>query len=152
MTNRIMNKKTIVSTLRLRRIAIVVFALVAMAGQAKGKVTVWENPSTEYGTSYGEIIEGGLSATSTVMWWRSWNKSALEDATKHGNRVICTPNSEFYLDYEEDAKALGNIYRFNPTPATLNDQQQKLVLGVQGNLWTEWVPTRERMFYQAFPV
>ena len=100
---------------------------------------------------WDEIIEGGLSATSTVMWWRSWNKSALEDATKHGNRVICTPNSEFYLDYEEDAKALGNIYRFNPTPATLNDQQQKLVLGVQGNLWTEWVPTRERMYYQAFP-
>ena len=100
---------------------------------------------------WDEIIAGGLSATSTVMWWRSWNKPALEDATRHGNHVICTPNSVFYLDYEEDAKIMGDIYHFDPTPATLNDQQKNLVLGVQGNLWTEWVPTRERMFYMAFP-
>ena len=99
---------------------------------------------------WDEIIAGGLSATSTVMWWRSWNKTAIEDATKHGNRVICTPNSVFYLDYEEDGKILGDIYHFNPF-STSATPQDSLILGVQGNLWTEWVPTRERMYYQAFP-
>ena len=100
---------------------------------------------------WDEIIAGGLSPTSTVMWWRSWNKPALEDGTRNGNHVICTPNAPFYLDYEEDPKTLGEIYHFNPTPATLTEQQRQLVLGVQGNLWTEWVPTRERMYYMAFP-
>ena len=99
---------------------------------------------------WDEIIAGGLSATSTVMWWRSWNKDAIQQAVRHGNRVICTPNSVFYLDYEEDGKILGDIYHFNPF-STSATPQDSLILGVQGNLWTEWVPTRERMYYQAFP-
>lgn len=40
-----MNKKTILSIL---------LVLMAMAGQAKEKTMVWEQPATEYGTSYGD--------------------------------------------------------------------------------------------------
>ena len=100
---------------------------------------------------WDEIIAGGLSATSTVMWWRSWNKDAIQQAVRHGNRVICTPNSQFYLDYDPASLDLSDIYNFNAQPGDITPEQQKLVIGVQGNLWTEWVPTRERMFYMAFP-
>lgn len=100
---------------------------------------------------WDEIIEGGLSATSTVMWWRTWAPNTMKQTTSHGNKFICTPNSPFYLDCDEDSKTMGNIYRFNPQPDYLTEKEKALVLGVQGNLWTEWVPTRNRMMYMAFP-
>ena len=48
---------------------------------------------------WDQIIEGGLSETSTVMWGRSWSKDASKEATALGNKVIYTPNAPFYLDY-----------------------------------------------------
>lgn len=99
---------------------------------------------------WDEIIAGGLSHTSTVMWWRNWSPDAPKQTTSHGNRLICTPNGQFYLDYQEDKNSVPNIYNFDPFKG-LNDKEQKFVLGVQGNLWTEWVPSVDRMWYQAFP-
>ena len=101
--------------------------------------------------AWDETISGGLSATQTVMWWRSWAPTAPKETTSHGNNLICTPNGEFYLDYDEDGKSIGKIYNFNTELDGLSAEEQQRVLGVQGNLWTEWVPTRERMFHMAFP-
>lgn len=100
---------------------------------------------------WDEIIEGGLGATSTVMWWRTWAPDAMKQTTSHGNKFICTPNVPFYLDYDEGGKSLKSLYAFNPQPDKLTDAEKALVLGVQGNLWTEWVPSRNRMMYMAFP-
>ena len=99
---------------------------------------------------WDEIIEGGLSPTSTVMWWRSWCPDAPELTAGHGNSLICTPNSAFYLDYDEDPSSLEKIYDFDMT-AGLPVERQHLVLGAQGNIWCEWIPTRERMHYKAAP-
>ena len=100
---------------------------------------------------WDEIIDGGLSATSTVMWWRTWNPTAMKKTTSHGNNIILTPNSPFYLDYDEGKKTLAEIYDYDAQPTNLNAAEQDRVLGVQGNLWTEWVPTRQRLYYMAFP-
>lgn len=100
---------------------------------------------------WDEIIEGGLSKTSTVMWWRSWKPQAPKQATSHGNRFICTPNTQFYFDYTEDHNALGKIFDFDPLGGGLTEAEKKLVMGVQGNLWSEWIPTRQRLFHMAFP-
>ena len=99
---------------------------------------------------WDETIEGGLTPNSVVMWWRSWAPESPKKATAQGNPVICTPNSEFYIDYQETGTSIPAIYDFDPMKG-LNAQEQKLILGVQGNLWTEWVPSYDRMWYQAFP-
>lgn len=99
---------------------------------------------------WDEIIDGGLTANSAVMWWRSWAPNSPKQATSHGNQLICTPNSEFYIDYQEDKNSIPSIYHFDPIKGLNADEQQR-VLGVQGNLWTEWVPSMNRMWYQAFP-
>ncbi|MDO4180055.1 MAG: family 20 glycosylhydrolase [Bacteroidales bacterium] len=99
---------------------------------------------------WDEIIEGGLSETATVMWWRDWVKDAAAKATAHGNKVIFTPNGNFYLDYQEDKNSITNLYNFDPT-AGLSAEQQALIRGVQGNIWCEWIPSNERMQYMAVP-
>ena len=58
---------------------------------------------------WDEIIEGGLSETATVMWWRSWAKLAPSQTTGQGNDIIFTPNAPFYLDYAQDKKSVINI-------------------------------------------
>ncbi len=99
---------------------------------------------------WDEIIEGGLSKTATVMWWRSWVKDAAAKATGHGNHVIFTPNGQFYLDYQEDKNSIPSIYNLDMTEG-LTPQQQELIMGVQGNIWCEWIPSNERMQYMAVP-
>lgn len=100
---------------------------------------------------WDEIIEGGLSETSTIMWWRSWAKNASREATAHGNKVIYTPNSPFYLDYQQDKKSVRAIYDYVPELEGMTTEQQQLIMGVQGNIWCEWIPSRERMLYMAAP-
>ena len=99
---------------------------------------------------WDEIIEGGLSKTATVMWWRSWVKDAATKATAQGNPVIFTPNGQFYLDYAEDKNSMASIYNLDTTD-NLTPEQQSLILGVQGNIWCEWIPSNARMQYMAIP-
>lgn len=101
--------------------------------------------------AWDEVIEGGLTPNTAIMWWRSWKPQAPKQATSHGNHFICTPNREFYIDYQEDQYSIPKIYAFDPLGGGLTDAEKALVLGVQGNLWTEWVPSFDRMWYQAFP-
>lgn len=100
---------------------------------------------------WDEIVEGGLSGTSTVMWWRSWAPNSVPEATAHGNDVILCPNANFYFDALPDKFTIQNLYSYNTDLAGLTPAQRKHILGVQGNLWTEWIPTRERAQYMAFP-
>lgn len=100
---------------------------------------------------WDEIIEGGLSKTSTVMWWRNWAPKAVPTATAHGNNVILCPNANFYLDAQQDKSSVENLYNYNTDLPGLSPEQRKHILGIQGNLWTEWVPSRERVQYMAFP-
>ena len=100
---------------------------------------------------WDEIIEGGLSETATVMWWRSWAKLAPSQTTGQGNDLIFTPNAPFYLDYAQDKKSVPNIYNYEPMKEVPDADKQHLVKGVQGNIWCEWIPSRERMHYMAAP-
>lgn len=95
---------------------------------------------------WNEILEGGISNTSTIMWWGSWVKDAPEQTVKHGNDLIYTPNTEFYLDYEEDNNSVRKIYNFDAR-RQFSDAEMEHVLGVQGNVWCENIPTEDRMFY-----
>lgn len=100
---------------------------------------------------WDEIQDGGLSETATVMWWRSWVPNSVPDATAQGNKAVLSPNFNMYLDYEQDKNSIPNIYNYNPILEGLTPEQAKLILGVQANLWCEWVPSMERAEYMAFP-
>lgn len=100
---------------------------------------------------WDEIMEGGLSETATVMWWRSAEKEVVEKVTAKGNNVIMCPNYDYYLDYPEAGSALKRIYDSMTAFDGLSDRQKTKILGVQGNIWTEFIPSREWMQYMSFP-
>lgn len=110
---------------------------------------------------WDEILEGGLAPEATVMSWRGEQGGIT--AARSGHDVIMTPGSALYLDhYQADPhfqpKAIGGylpiktVYDYDPVPAdSLTAEQQANILGAQGNLWTEWVPTKEHAEYMIFP-
>lgn len=109
---------------------------------------------------WDEILEGGLAPNATVMSWRG-NAGAIE-AAKQGHPVILTPNSHCYFDYYQSDNAnepiaiggflpLEKVYSFEPIPKELNKEQSTYVLGGQGNVWTEYMSTSEKVEYMAFP-
>lgn len=99
---------------------------------------------------WDEIIDGGLSPTATIMWWRNWAPDAVPTATAQGNKAIISPAFSMYLDYLESEKTLRNTYEFNPVAENLSEAQAANILGVQGNLWCESVPSMRRIENQYF--
>lgn len=109
---------------------------------------------------WDEILDGGLAPNATVMSWRG-NEGGLR-AIRAGHRAIMTPGEYCYLDAYQDAphtqpEAFGGylplrkVYGYNPVPDTLSVAQQKLLYGVQGNLFAEYIPTEEHMEYMMYP-
>lgn len=101
---------------------------------------------------WDEVVEDGLLDKSVISWWRSWCTDAVHKATAAGMKTIICPNSHLYFDYEQKSDFLKKIYDMDVVPSGLSDTQKSLVWGVQCNVWTEWIPTMERMEYMVFRV
>lgn len=109
---------------------------------------------------WDEILEGGLSPEATVMSWRGMQGGIA--AAQQGHDVIMSPTSHCYFDYYQSSSpdeplAIGGylplekVYAFEPVPAELTPEQSRHILGAQGNVWTEYLPTWDRVEYMAFP-
>ena len=100
---------------------------------------------------WDEIAEGGLTKDAHVMWWRNWAPEALVTAAKNGNSMIITPNNKYYFDFKNEQTTLQQVFDYEPVPSDFTPEQEKLVMGIQANLWSEWIPNFERLQYQTFP-
>ena len=110
---------------------------------------------------WGEILEGRAPSDAVVMSWRGSEGGIA--AAKLGHDVIMTPNSHFYFDYyqslDTDAEPFGiggyipmeQVYSYDPAFPELTPEQQKHILGVQANLWTEYVLSDEHLEYMLLP-
>jgi hexosaminidase len=117
---------------------------------------------------WDEIREGGLAPSATVMCWQGDGIGAAEASAKEGHDVVMAPNQRLYFDHyqrpekEELAKGVefetiggfrpvDNVYSYEPVPTALSAEQAKHVLGVQGQLWTEYMHDWKKVEYMAFP-
>ncbi len=109
---------------------------------------------------WDEILDGGLGQGPTVMAWRGMDKAV--EAVHGGKDVVMAPTEFTYLDYYQGPKdkeplsiggdvRLDKVYSFEPLPKALDDAGQKRILGAQGQLWAEYIPTPEHAEYMAFP-
>jgi len=108
---------------------------------------------------WSEIREGGLAKNAAVM---DWIGGAVE-AASDGHKVVMSPTSNCYLDYYQstnhatEPKAIGGylplslVYELEPIPAKLDPRFAGNILGVQGNLWTEYVAGFKHAEYMMYP-
>jgi hexosaminidase len=100
---------------------------------------------------WDEIIEGGISPTAIVMYWRGWVPDAPVKAAKNGNTVIMAPGDPLYFDNSPDQYSVFKVYHFNPIPSTLNQQEAEAIIGAQAQLWSENIPSENRADYMYMP-
>lgn len=105
---------------------------------------------------WDEILEGGIGREAVIMSWRGVKGGIT--AAKAGNLVIMAPNTHMYLNHYQSnmlfeplahgrVASLEWVYSFNPIPDVLTPEEAKKVLGIQGNVWTEYLPTYHWRIY-----
>lgn len=108
---------------------------------------------------WDEILEGGLPKGAAVMSWRG--PSGGIAAAKQGHDVVMSPNNFAYLDYAQGLPGdtheyigghvpLAKTYSLNPTDG-IPEAMQHHVIGVQGNLWSEYMWTAADQQWKAWP-
>ncbi len=100
---------------------------------------------------WDEILEGGMSKSALMMYWRGWIPDAPVKAVKQGNDVVMSPTSHCYFDFGQDAGTLEHVYGFEPVPEGLTAEESVHILGGQGNIWTEYIPSEARADYMSMP-
>lgn len=125
------------------------------------RIEGWLNEHGRRLVGWDEILEGGLALNATVMSWRG-SQGGI-DAANAGHDVIMSPNTYCYLDYyqgedlESEPAAIGgyiplkNAYQFKVIPDEIDPEKAHHILGGQGNIWTEYMPTSEQVEYMAYP-
>jgi hexosaminidase len=111
---------------------------------------------------WSEILQGGLAQNATVMDWIGGGAEAASE----GHDVVMSPASPVdysYFDHYQsrdrakEPRAIGGflpletVYSFEPIPAKLDPTLQHHILGAQGNLWTEYIPSFKHLEYMAYP-
>ena len=110
---------------------------------------------------WDEILEGEIAPNATVMSWRGV-EGGLE-AVRMGHDAIMVPYTHLYLDYyqskdkENEPLAIGGyvpvelVYSFEPFTEDMTDEEKSHILGIQANLWTEYIPTDAQLEYMLLP-
>jgi hexosaminidase len=109
---------------------------------------------------WDEILEGGLAPNATVMSWRGEEGGIIAAKQKHN--VIMSPGETCYFDfYQEDPEfaplamkgflPLDSVYGYDPLPAELTEEEQSYIIGVQANIWGEYIQTTDYFEYMTFP-
>jgi len=109
---------------------------------------------------WDEILEGGLAPGAAVSSWRGYQGGIT--AARAGHDVVMCPEQQVYLDHRQApgddepmpigyVRTLEDVYRFEPVPPQLTQEEARHVLGTQANVWTEVMGSQARVDYQVFP-
>lgn len=121
--------------------------------QMNTKILVWD-----------EMADAGLQADHTlIFWWRHDQPKQLKIALNNKYQVVLCPRLPLYFDFVQDSthqygrkwgklyNPIQQVYDFDPLKLVDDPGQAPYILGIQGNLWTETVPTIQRLDYLLFP-
>lgn len=125
-----------------------------------GRVERFVNSKGRRIVGWDEILEGGLAPNATVMSWRG-TKGGL-DAMGAGHDVVMTPGEACYLDFTQDAPfkeplsiggylPLSKVYAYDPVAEIPDSVDTRHLLGVQANLWSEYVADDSHAEYMYYP-
>ena len=107
---------------------------------------------------WDEILDGGAVESTVTLSYRGHAPAAK--ALSRNMYTILTPNRWCYLDYNQQDLDEGGqgmflpmrkVYNYFPKVDSMPEQSRKYILGLQGSVWGEYIPSPERMEYMAFP-
>ena len=109
---------------------------------------------------WDEVLQGGVGPDATIMSWRGINGGVT--AAKAGHDVVLSPAPSLYFDFRQaegrnepsgrnPIVTLRDVYDFDPAPAELTADERRHIIGVQANVWTEYIREQDNVGYAVFP-
>ena len=110
---------------------------------------------------WDELLGCDIAPSATIMSWRGAEPGA--EGAKLGHDVIMSPVGPLYFDYYQTSSTwneptafggcntLKKVYDFEPIPTELPEAARRHIIGVQANLWTEYITCEPQIQYQVLP-
>lgn len=101
--------------------------------------------------AWDEVLEGDVPDGVSILAWRG--PVAMREALRRGIPVIACPDLEVYLDYPQSDSTEEPIRVGPPLPIerVYSLRVEQGAVGGQANVWTEHLPTRDRVDFAMFP-
>ena len=101
---------------------------------------------------WNEILAAdNLDKTIIAQYWTPERDKNAEKHANSGGSIIMSNHKSFYFDMPYGKYPLKNTYDYSPERFGVNKQNIKNVLGVEGEVWTEWIDSAERLDMMLFP-
>lgn len=102
---------------------------------------------------WNEVLKAGnLDKSVVVQYWTPQRDRNVEKYCKQGGSVILSNHQSFYFDMPYAQYPLKNTYNYSPKKYRIDSKNsQNNVLGVEAEVWTEWIDCRERLDFMIFP-
>ena len=99
---------------------------------------------------WNETLADNLAGEMLVQYWLGSKKTLLSHI-RNGRKAILSNFSAYYLDHTYAHTSLLKTYRFEPIFSSLEKDNHQQILGIEAPLWSEFIPTRQRLDWQVFP-
>ncbi len=100
---------------------------------------------------WNEILQEGLLDTAVVQYWARDYDRLIKAIRTEKRSVVMSPYLKTYLDHSYSLMPLSVAYNYEPIPVELAVDKAERIMGVEFPLWSEWVPNRARLDFQAYP-
>ncbi len=133
-----------------------------LQGYFMKRVEKYLNEHGHKAIGWDELLDCDVNESTTIMSWRGQEGGLA--ASERGHDVIMAPTSYCYFDYYQVPETewtkplliggyvpLDKVYSLEPAPDTLSAKAREHIIGVQANLWTEYIADKELLEYQILP-
>ncbi|MBN2557906.1 MAG: beta-N-acetylhexosaminidase [Clostridia bacterium] len=100
---------------------------------------------------WDESAHTELDDGAVIQYWSPFGLKRTRESLQDGRKCIFSPFKKYYLDYSYELMPLRSTYEYEPRMQGLPEDENRLIIGVEAPLWTEYTASAEKLFWQAFP-
>lgn len=133
----------------------------ALQGYFMGRMSDYVRSKGKEVMGWDELTNSKLPEDAIIFGWQGFGNAALK-AAEQGHRFVMTPARVAYLiryqgpQWFEPLTYFGNntlkgLFDYEPVQEGWKPEYEKLLMGVQASMWTEFCNKPEDVFYLVFP-
>ena len=122
-----------------------------LQGYFNNKIAVYLKRKNKRLIAWNEVLKSeNLENSIVVQYWTHKNDVRISEWLDEGRNVIISKHQSFYFDMPYSKVNLKDTYNFDESRFGIKDHN-KAIFGVEATLWTEWIPTQQRLDFQLYP-
>lgn len=133
----------------------------SLQGYFMGRMSDYVRSKGKEVMGWDELTNSKLPEDAIIFGWQGFGNAALK-AAEQGHRFVMTPARVAYLiryqgpQWFEPLTYFGNntlkgLFDYEPVQEGWKPEYEKLLMGVQASMWTEFCNKPEDVFYLVFP-